>query len=156
MSNAGRILALALSVIVAAPGIGRTTEPAAPNPPEETPLRFQAQSGEQVDALAGRFSVPENWDEPASRRLVLHYVRFPALGPERGAPIVYLAGGPGGSGIQTARHERFPLFMAMRRFGDVIALASKGTFGFADLTNLTDADADKVEAALAELGRMAV
>ncbi len=40
--------------------------------------------------------------------------------------------------------------------GDVIALASKGTFGFADLTKLTDADADKVEAALAELGRMAV
>jgi hypothetical protein len=40
--------------------------------------------------------------------------------------------------------------------GDVIVLASKGTFGFADLTKLTDADADKVEAALAELGRMAV
>jgi hypothetical protein len=40
--------------------------------------------------------------------------------------------------------------------GDVIALASKGTFGFADLTKLTDADADKVEAALAELGRICV
>jgi len=40
--------------------------------------------------------------------------------------------------------------------GDVIALASKGTFGFADLTKLTDADADKVEAALAELRRMTV
>jgi hypothetical protein len=40
--------------------------------------------------------------------------------------------------------------------GDVIALASKGTFGFADLTKLTDADAEKVESALAELARMAV
>src|SRR6266545_1913947 len=44
----------------------------------------------------------------------------------RGSPIIYLAGGPGGSGIASARGSRFPLFMAMREFGDVIALDQRG------------------------------
>ena len=37
-----------------------------------------------------------------------------------------IAGGPGGSGISTARGSRFPLFMAMREFGDVIAFDQRG------------------------------
>jgi pimeloyl-ACP methyl ester carboxylesterase len=40
---------------------------------------------------------------------------------------VYLAGGPGGSGIETARRERFPMFMALREVADVIALDQRGT-----------------------------
>ncbi|MCZ2078690.1 MAG: hypothetical protein LC130_27305 [Bryobacterales bacterium] len=38
--------------------------------------------------------------------------------------------------------------------GEVIAVASKGAFTFADLTKLTDADIAQVEAALEELARM--
>jgi hypothetical protein len=38
--------------------------------------------------------------------------------------------------------------------GDVIAAASHGSFGFADLTKLTDADVGKLEAALEELARV--
>jgi predicted flap endonuclease-1-like 5' DNA nuclease len=38
--------------------------------------------------------------------------------------------------------------------GEVIAVASKGAFTFADLTKLTDADIAQVEATLEELARM--
>lgn len=99
----------------------------APKAPAETPFVFKANSGEEVDAFRGEFTVPENRDDPDSREITLRYVRFPATGEHPGAPIVYLAGGPGGSGIGTAKRQRFPLFMAMREFGDVIAFDQRGT-----------------------------
>lgn len=96
-------------------------------PPGETPYVFESRSGEKVDAYRGAVSVPENRSDASSRRIDVHYVRFPATGAKPGAPIVYLAGGPGGSGVDAARGERFPMFMAMRAFGDVIAFDQRGT-----------------------------
>ena len=94
-----------------------------------------------TDAFEGSFTVPENRQADESRMLTLHYVRFPATGAKAGtrasAPIVYLAGGPGGSGIEAARYERFPLFMAMREFGDVIAFDQRGTGASNDLPDCT-------------------
>ena len=94
----------------------------------ETELLFEANNGEQVDAYQGWFLVPENRENSESRYIRINYVRFPALNPklENAAPIVYLSGGPGGSGIGTAKRQRFPLFMAMREFGDVVALDQRG------------------------------
>lgn len=92
----------------------------------EEAITFTPNAGEAVEAYAGAFSVPENRAAADSRTLTLRYVRFPATGDRPGAPIVYLAGGPGGSGILTAKGRRFPLFMAMRAFGDVIALDQRG------------------------------
>ena len=87
-------------------------------------------SGEQ-SALAyeGTIQVLENRNNKHSRTIPLTYVRFPATGNKKGSPIVYLSGGPGGSGISTAKvpNFRFPLFMALREFGDVIALDQRGT-----------------------------
>ena len=96
-------------------------------PPVEESITFSANSGESVEAYRGSIMVPENRRDDASREIKLTYVRFPATGDSAGSPIVYLAGGPGGSGIQTAKGRRFPLFMAMREFGDVIALDQRGT-----------------------------
>lgn len=102
----------------------------------EAPITFQANNGEKVAAFRGSLNVPENRANPDSRMITLDYVRFPQTGDHgepgtpnsktSAAPIVYLAGGPGGSGIQTAKHQRFPLFMAMREFGDVIAFDQRG------------------------------
>lgn len=103
----------------------------------EAPVTFKAQSGETVSAFEGSFVVPENRANPDSRILTLHYVRFPATGENPGAPIVYLAGGPGGSGIWFASRWRFPLFMAMREFGDVIAFDQRGTGASDDTPSCT-------------------
>ena len=107
--------------------------PAIPAISNETAIIFQAKSGETVDAFEGQFTVPENRHAIDSRSLTLKYVRFPATGDKQGTPTIYLAGGPGGSGITTAKYQRFPLFMAMREFGDVIAFDQRGTGASNDL-----------------------
>ena len=88
---------------------------------------FKPQNGEPVEAIRGELLVPENRDDAESRQIKLAYVRFPATTDNPGAPIVYLAGGPGGSGVTTARGPRFPLFMALREVADVIAFDQRGT-----------------------------
>lgn len=90
-------------------------------------IEFTAQSGETAIAWRGRFEVPENRSDPDSRRIEIGYVCFRATTDTPGEPIVYLAGGPGGSGTGTAEGRRFPLFMAMREHGDVIAFDQRGT-----------------------------
>jgi pimeloyl-ACP methyl ester carboxylesterase len=96
---------------------------------------FETAGGETIDAEIGRFSVPENRMKEGSRSIQLAFVRFRSTAKSPGPPLVYLAGGPGGSGISAARGSRFPLFMAMREFGDVIALDQRGTglSGFEEL-----------------------
>lgn len=94
----------------------------------EMRITFETNSGEKVEAFEGWLTVPENRQKANSRNIKINYVRFPAidLTKKNAPPIVYLSGGPGGSGIGTAKRERFPLFMAMREFGDVIALDQRG------------------------------
>lgn len=100
---------------------------AEPKDLNEKPIVFEARNGETVKAFQRRFKVPENRSDQNSRMIEIGYVRFPATGEAPGAPIVYLAGGPGGTGVGTAKRQRFPLFMAMREFGDVIAYDQRGT-----------------------------
>lgn len=71
--------------------------------------------------------VPEDRSDPKSRTLELAYVRLRSTATQPGPPIVYLAGGPGGSGIQASQGPRKPLFEALREFGDVIAFDQRGT-----------------------------
>lgn len=80
----------------------------------------------KVEAEFGRLRVPENRRQPNSRLIEIAFVRFKSTAPNPGSPIIYLAGGPGGSGIATARGTRFPLFMALREVADVIALDQRG------------------------------
>lgn len=94
---------------------------------QETQEQFKGPSGEIVLAYRGWFEVPERRDVKGAKKLRLQYLRFPATGKQKGSPIVYLAGGPGGSGIETAKGPRFPLFMALRKYGDVIAFDQRGT-----------------------------
>lgn len=105
-----------------------TATPDVPASPQtETAITFEARSGATAEAFDGQFTVPENRANPDSRTLTLKYVRFQSTSDTPGAPIIYLSGGPGGSGIGTATGPRFDLFMAMREFGDVIALDQRGT-----------------------------
>lgn len=91
------------------------------------PFRFAARNGDETDAERGFFEVPEDRHLPSSRRIRLGYVRFASTSPNPGPPIVYLAGGPGGSGVDAATGPRFPIFMALREVADVIAFDQRGT-----------------------------
>ncbi|MGX6647476.1 alpha/beta fold hydrolase [Maricaulaceae bacterium MS644] len=118
------IAAASLAAILSA---GLSANLAAQPQPGETQIEFTAESGDTVAAYRGSLEVFEHRANPASRMITLSYVRFPTTTQTPGDPIVYLAGGPGGSGSGTAAGRRFPLFMAMREHGDVIALDQRGT-----------------------------
>jgi pimeloyl-ACP methyl ester carboxylesterase len=91
------------------------------------PYTFENDKKGKVDAEFGTLFVPENRSNPESNLIELAFVRFKSTAKNPGPPIVYLAGGPGGSGIFTAKGSRFPLFMALREIGDVIAYDQRGT-----------------------------
>lgn len=94
--------------------------------PEAGPFRYKSGDGQEVDAERGFFEVPEDRRIPGSRRISIGYVRFASTAKNPGPPIIYLAGGPGGSGVRTAMGPRFPIFMALREVADVIALDQRG------------------------------
>lgn len=91
------------------------------------PYTFENAKQEKVDAEFGTLLVPENRGDANSNLIELAFVRFKSTAKNPGPPIVYLAGGPGGSGIGAATGSRFPLFMALREIGDVIAFDQRGT-----------------------------
>ena len=75
----------------------------------------------------GTLVVPYDRSSADSENIALKFVRFPATTDDPGPPLVYLAGGPGGSGIGAATGRRFELFMKLRELGDVIAWDQRGT-----------------------------
>lgn len=91
------------------------------------PYRFKSSRGVETDAEKGSFEVSEDRRDPTSRRIRLSYVRFPSTAKKPGPPIVYLAGGPGGTATGAAAGRRFPIFMALREVADVIAFDQRGT-----------------------------
>src|SRR5215213_4463340 len=97
----------------------------------ESPLKIEATTlkladGTELPVERGTFAVPEDRNDPRSRRIDIGFIRFRSTSPKPGAPIVYLAGGPGGSGVGTARGARQPVFLALRAVADVIALDQRG------------------------------
>jgi len=82
---------------------------------------------DEIKPELGRFSVPENYREPSRKRIDLAFIRFRTTASNPGAPILFLAGGPGTSGIDYASGPRFEPFLVLRQFGDIIALDQRGT-----------------------------
>jgi pimeloyl-ACP methyl ester carboxylesterase len=101
---------------------------AAPSPTtlKLEPTSFKLADGTMLPVERGTFSVPEDRRDRRSRRIDIGFIRFKSTNPRPGAPIVYLAGGPGGSGVATAQGPRQPIFLALRAVADVIALDQRG------------------------------
>lgn len=91
------------------------------------PYEFVTKDGRKTAAEIGSFTVPENRTKASSKAITLRFVRFKSTNPNPGSPIIYLAGGPGGSGIGTARGTRYDLFQELRSVADVIAFDQRGT-----------------------------
>lgn len=90
------------------------------------PYTFSSRGGETTEAELGTLVVPYDRSRGDSETIALKFVRFRATTDDPGPPLVYLAGGPGGSGIGAARGRRFELFMKLRELGDVIAWDQRG------------------------------
>ncbi|MFP3941614.1 MAG: alpha/beta hydrolase [Thermoanaerobaculia bacterium] len=80
-----------------------------------------------MPAQLGRLVVPRNRSRQGSQTIELAFVKLPAIDEAERPPVIYLAGGPGGSGIEAGRGSRFELFDALRKTGDVILLDQRGT-----------------------------
>lgn len=80
-----------------------------------------------IKAIKGSFYVKENRTTAESDSIELAFVRLKSTNPNPGSPIVYLSGGPGGSGSNTLGGSRFELFMKLRQVADVIAFDQRGT-----------------------------
>jgi len=79
------------------------------------------------------FTVPRRHANPSGPSFQLRVVRLAARQKQANATaIVYLAGGPGGSGVGTARGTRWPIFDQMRDQHDVLLFDQRGT-GMSDV-----------------------
>ena len=97
------------------------------SPSQPGPFRFKGWQGQDTDAERGFLDVPEDRRDPRSRKIRLSYVRFASTAAKPGPPIVYLAGGPGGTATRALAGPRFPIMMALREVADVIAFDQRGT-----------------------------
>ena len=82
----------------------------------------------QGSADLSRLAVPEDRRKPDGRKIELAYALLKSTAAKPGSPIVYLDGGPGGSGIGLYRVEEYKkTFDDLRAAGDVILLSQRGT-----------------------------
>ncbi len=125
-----RALLAAAGLVLPSLAFAQTAAPssaAATSPTQAGPIRFKGWRGTDTDAERGFFEVPEDRRDPGSRKIRLSYVRFASTAAKPGPPIIYLAGGPGGTATRAAGGPRFPIFMALREVADVIAFDQRGT-----------------------------
>lgn len=91
------------------------------------PYLFRTESGQSVEAELGRLVVPQNRSDPESALTTIAFVRFRSTSDRPGAPVLYLAGGPGASGIDDARGNLFTTITALQAVGDVLVIDQRGT-----------------------------
>jgi pimeloyl-ACP methyl ester carboxylesterase len=84
-----------------------------------------------VSVEKGYIQVPENRSNPNSRSIPIVFLKLPSYSNQAVNPIIYLAGGPGGSGSRALVGRRWKMFDSLRSIADVIILDQRGT-GLAD------------------------
>ena len=118
--------------LLTAPAVVMSVTPAASSAQqiEWTPLTLTTESGEVTDAERAVISVPERHANPSGPQVKLPMIRFRTKAAKPRAPVIYLAGGPGNSGLAAAtRDQYFPGLMAFRELSDVIVFDQRGTGG---------------------------
>lgn len=119
-----RFLLGALSLVVCATG---AADPPAVGTLVVEPYSFRTYDGNEVPAELGKLWVRENRNGASTRLIQLAFVRLKSTTERPGAPIVFLAGGPGVPGIGMGRVPvYFRLFQQLRSVSDVILLDQRG------------------------------
>lgn len=92
------------------------------------PHSFRTFDGKEHAAELGKLWVRENRSGQSSRLIQLAFVRLKSTATQPGAPIIWLAGGPGTPGIVMGRIPvYFSLFDKLRGVADVILLDQRGS-----------------------------
>jgi pimeloyl-ACP methyl ester carboxylesterase len=92
------------------------------------PHSFKTFDGREHAAELGKLWVRENRNSQSSRLIQLAFVRLKSTASQPGAPIIWLAGGPGTPGILMGRIPvYFSLFDKLREVADVILLDQRGS-----------------------------
>ena len=93
-----------------------------------TPLTFTTDAGEVTEAERAVITVPAHHANPSGATIKLPVLRFKSTSARPGVPLIYLAGGPGNSGLSAAKRDQyFPGLTAFREIGDVIVFDQRGT-----------------------------
>ncbi|MBV9620877.1 MAG: alpha/beta hydrolase, partial [Gammaproteobacteria bacterium] len=88
----------------------------------EHPLKLTA-----LSAQCGTLAVPEDYAQPAGRRIALRIARLPAISRrQNAAPLFVLAGGPG-QGAADFYVSVAPAFARIRRERDIVLVDQRGT-----------------------------
>jgi pimeloyl-ACP methyl ester carboxylesterase len=113
--------------VVGAQQSGEQTAPTTPALLGLEPYSTELEDGTRLNGELGRLRVPVRHSEPTGPSLELAFVRFPTTAAEPGAPIYFLVGGPGASGIEFAAEMALDPAYDLLAHGDVIALDQRGT-----------------------------
>ncbi|HET6683377.1 MAG TPA: hypothetical protein VFG75_06750, partial [Gaiella sp.] len=114
----GVLIGAVLAVVIPA---GATAAP-------ELPLHACRITG-GIAALCGRFDVPENRAQRGGRSISLRVAVIPARErPRARDPLVYLAGGPGGSAVDSAA-AMLPALGGINLHRDIVLVDQRGTGG---------------------------
>jgi pimeloyl-ACP methyl ester carboxylesterase len=124
MSTTTRLL---LASACAALGIAREARQG------KAPLNWSSASvvtlaGDTIQADSAWLTVPMRHAKPGGPTIQLPVLRMRSTASRPGSPIIYLAGGPGNSGLAALRDpDRGALLTALRDLGDVILYDQRGT-----------------------------
>ena len=94
---------------------------------ESEPYAFEVELKKEIKAEKYQIKVPENRSDVNSRMIPLSFIKLKSRAKNPGYPILYLAGGPGGSGTRAMKGQRWLMFDQLRDIADVIILDQRGT-----------------------------
>jgi pimeloyl-ACP methyl ester carboxylesterase len=120
------VTCLLVAAIVAAASQSSAQQPSAAI--AFAPYELAGAGGAKVPAELGWLKVPENRSKPAGATIELAVVRLKSAAASPAPPVVYLAGGPGGSAIGEAQIPHMArLIERLRKTRDVILMDQRGT-----------------------------
>ncbi len=121
MPNARPLPILAVSLSL---GLALAAQPA---PLEWEPFEGRDPEGNPVQLERATLLVPENRSKAHSRPIELAVVRLRSSAGEPGPPVLYLAGGPGGSAIASGRFPHLSrLYRALNEKHDIVLMDQRG------------------------------
>lgn len=92
---------------------------------DQSPCEFQPPQGYITEC--GYLTVPANWDAPDAETIDLHFAIFRSPSDDPGEPLVYLAGGPGGSALEIVPLVFPQTYEPLLRDRDLVVLDQRGT-----------------------------